>query len=254
MGRMRNSVRAGGTGRTASGRSNRTRRQSGSPTRSSSGSGESVAARLLPLYIGRTVGAPSFQADGANAAARRSPRASRRTASRPVRSGNLSPPAPSGAGFKPKETTTRSASRPSSTTGRFLQDHAPTHNEHPCPGYRTLRSACLPAGRLASDSPPRASRYRVVRGRARRAATGRVRPRPSALCPGMRALHVRARCLRSGSLRRSSHCGSRSAPSRVAAPAQHGRSSRSAFPLDRALCGRRVASVAERTSAAGRHY
>lgn len=145
-----NSVRAGGTGRTASGRSNRTRRQSGSPTPSSSGFGESVAARLLPLYIGRTVGAPSFQVDGANAAAPRPPRASRGTASRPVRSGNLFPPAPGGAGFKPKETTTRSAlmpspsaARPSSTTGRFLQDHAPTHNEHPCPGYRTLRSACV---------------------------------------------------------------------------------------------------------------
>jgi hypothetical protein len=57
-----------------------------------------------------------------------------------------------------------------------------------------------------------------------------------------------------GSLRRSSHFGSRSAPSRAALLAWLKPASSWAFPLDRALCGRPAASVAERSSETGRHY
>ena len=135
---------------------------------------------------------------------------------------------------------------------------------------------------LASDSPPRASRYGVVRDRTRRAPTRRDRPRPRWARPdkppsgpcqfrliGQRPRTHRARNLspaprsirsfrpqrppaqrsartrRAGtsnprscqaSLRRSSHGGSRSAPSRAALLARLTSAFADACPLDRALC------------------
>ena len=113
-------------------------------------------------------------------------------------------------------------------------------------GYRTLAA-------LASDSPPRASviASRVPRpGAPRPAETGRDRPG----APRVPATKTRQPSPAPGSLRRSSHFGSRSAPSRAALLAWLMAASSWAFPLDRALCGRPAASVAERSSGTGRHY
>ena len=113
-------------------------------------------------------------------------------------------------------------------------------------GYRTLAA-------LASDSPPRASviASRVPRpGAPRPAATGRDRLG----APRVPATETRQPSPVPGSLRRSSHFGSRSAPSRAALLAWLMAASSRAFPLDRALCGRPAASVAERSSGTGRHY
>jgi len=160
-----------------------------------------------------------------------------------------------------------------------------THNEHPSCGLSDTRT-------LASDSPPRASRYGVVRARpgaprpvptgrdrAGRAPTNRLssassdssdkdrerigraiyprRPSLSAhLCrspPAQRS--ARTRRVRPSNprscqapLRRSSHGGSRSAPSRAALLTFFMAASSWACPLDRALCGRPAASVAEQRS------
>ena len=148
-----------------------------------------------------------------------------------------------------KETTQRSAAEYRSRLlglGRFLQMHVFTHNEHRVTGYRTLAA-------LASDSPPRAS---VIASSVpdparpdppRQAATAHGAPR-------VPATETRQPSPISGSLRRSSHFGSRSAPSRAALLAWLMAASWWAFPLDRALCGRPAASVAERSSGTGRHY
>ena len=142
--------------------------------------------------------------------------------------------------------------RPRSTAGRllcrgrFLQMHVFTHNEHRVTGYRTLAA-------LASDSPPR-------RPLLRRACQDPARPDPprqaaTALgAPRVPATETRQPSPAPGSLRRSSHFGSRSAPSRAALLAWLMAESSWAFPLDRALCGRPTASVAERCSGTGRHY
>ena len=148
-----------------------------------------------------------------------------------------------------KETTQRSAAeyrRPSFTFGSFPA-YPPSSRitNTRVTGYRTLAA-------LASDSPPRASviASRVPRpGAPRPAETGRDRPRRAA-----RSRETRQPSPVSGSLRRSSHFGSRSAPSRAALLAWLTVASSWAFPLDRALCGRPAASVAERSSETGRHY
>ena len=113
-------------------------------------------------------------------------------------------------------------------------------------GYRTLAA-------LASDSPPR-------RPLLRRECQDPARPDPpgqaaTALgAPRVPATETRQPSPAPGSLRRSSHFGSRSAPSRAALLARLMAESSWAFPLDRALCGRPAASVAERRSGTGRHY
>ena len=99
------------------------------------------------------------------------------------------------------------------------------------------------------------SRPIVRRGRPllRRECQDPARPDPprqaaTALgAPRVPATKTRQPSPASGSLRRSSHFGSRSAPSRAALLAWLTAASSWAFPLDRALCGRPAASVAERT-------
>ena len=147
----------------------------------------------------------------------------------------------------------RPSGRPRSTAGRllrpgrFLQMHVLTHNEHPSCGLSdtSLRSRPIvllgrhvmasPVPRPGAPDPPKTNRNRMRRAVRPRAETRQPSPGP-------------------GSLRRSFHFGSRSAPSRAALLAWLMAASFWAFPLDRALCGRPAASVAERTSETGRHY
>ena len=78
--------------------------------------------------------------------------------------------------YSPAEGNDPAVGKPSINSGRFLQMHVFTHNEHRVTGYRTLAA-------LASDSPPRASviASRVPRpGAPRPAETGRDRPRRAA--------------------------------------------------------------------------
>jgi len=147
----------------------------------------------------------------------------------------------------------RPSGRPRSTagrllrSGRFLQMHVFTHNEHPSCGLSdtSLRSRPIvllgrPLLRRRCQDPARPDPPKTNRNRMRRAVRPRAETRQPSPAPG--------------SLRRSSHFGSRSAPSRAALLAWLMAASFWAFPLDRALCGRPAASVAERRSETGRHY
>jgi hypothetical protein len=138
--------------------------------------------------------------------------------------------------------------RPAWRPGRFAVSPPPcVHNEYPRPGYRTVKPLIVLLGRHVMHA-----RRRCVRVPRRPAAN---LPVPTRLDPGRQRPRLCARLPYLPALRRSPHCGGRSAPSRAASFSRFAAASAEACPLDRAP-GRPplLASVAEQRSGTARDY